>query len=56
MYKKCLSIIMMIITIIMISCNIVVAAQTWKDYDVSQYENATDMNTAETLYKALMLK
>lgn len=53
MYKKFVSSI--IITII-ISSNVVFAAKTWNEYKVSEYENASDMYTAETLYNALMRK
>lgn len=56
MYKKFVSSIIMIITIIVISSNVVFAAKTWDEYSVSEYENASDMNTAETLYNALMRK
>lgn len=51
MYKKFVSIMLMTIAIIMLFCNVVIAAKTW---DVSEYENAADMETAESLYMALM--
>ena len=54
MYKKFVSIMLMMIAIIMLFCNVIVVAKTWNEYDVSEYENATDMDTAETLYMALM--
>ena len=56
MYKKFISSMVMMIAIIMLLCNVDMAAKTWNEYAVSEYENASDMNTAETLYNALMRK
>lgn len=52
MYKKCISILVIMMIIIIISCNVVLAA-TWKDYSVSEYKNAEDMYTADVLYGLL---
>ena len=50
MYKKFVSIMLMMIAIIMLFCNVVIAAKTWNEYDVSEYENATDMETVESYF------
>ena len=53
MYKKIISTIFIMVAMIIISSNVVLA-ETWKDHNVSEYENVNDNYTADMLYALLV--